>query len=751
MNRSDTAAPLSLRVAGDADAEDLLHWRNLPHVRASMVNRNEIALKEHLKWWAKAQHDTTRRFLIVERAGVPVAVLNYFNIAQDSKGWWGFYLTDRVEAGSDTLAVWMEVEGLALRYAFEVLKLEELYCETRATNEPVLLLHDRFRFETLDSEGFSNAEAHDLIVKRMTAQTYAKYQGKLIMENVAQAGLPAGTAAVTKSKLVFAGAANWDDIATNFAETLSGYCGLDLEVAVPPFGQAMMELMHPASELAQAPPGYIVFCERAEDFILALDTPTDANTQALQDRFDDYIQSIRELRARYSGHFFIHDLALIRPRVRSLHDQTVAHDALAAQIDQMNVVLAALCDELADCTLLPVAQLLDEVGHRTADPGKFWLMGRFPYGAKFTPAYHRLLSGALMALHGLTARAIVLDLDNTCWGGVVGDDGTFGIKMGSDYPGNQFTAFQKFIKTISERGVILTVCSKNTEDVALDAFRNNPDMVIREEDLLTHRINWSSKSQNISEIAKEVDLGLSNLLFIDDNPMERMEVRQNLPGVIVPEMPEDVAEWPGFLATHPALSALKLLDQDKDRVTKYKIRKQIQDIEKTATDKNAFLRKLGMKISVKPVEAATQARALQLFAKTNQFNTTTTRYSQGDLEGVSASGGDVLTVRIQDKFGSDEAIAVLVVRYEGDAATIENFVMSCRVLGRGVETAILADICTRSLAKGCTTIRGPVIETERNQPCRDVYLRHGFTAVSAGIFVLDTAQPVEFPDWFEYD
>lgn len=745
---SDT---LSLHIAGDEDAHDLLRWRNQPQVRASMITQGEIALEDHLKWWGRAQHDPTRRFMIVRRSGVPLAVLNYFDIAQDGTGWWGFYLTDRVEAGSDTLAIWMAVEGLALRYAFEVLGLRALYCETRASNEPVLTLHDYFRFETLPPGDFPNALAHDLIVKRMTAQIYANNKERLTMAYVADADLPRDRYAPIKPKLVFAGSANWDDIAADFGEVLSGYCALDLDVKVPPFGQAIIELMNPASDMAQSPPDYIVFCERAEDFILALDTPTEIMARAQQDRFDDYIQTLRDLRAQYSAHFFVHDLALIRPRVSSLYDQTADHDTINAQVAQMNAALADLCDALPDCTLLPVGQVLDEVGHRAADPGKFWLMGRFPFGPQVTPAYHRLLSGALMALHGLTARALVLDLDNTCWGGVVGDDGIFGISMGSDYPGNQFTAFQNFIKTISERGIMLTVCSKNTESVALDAFRNNPDMVLTEADLITHRINWAPKSQNIAEIAKELDLGLRNLMLIDDNPMERMEVRQNLPGVIVPEMPEDVSQWPNFLATHPALSALRLLEQDRERMTKYKIRKQIHDAAKTSTDKNAFLRKLGMRIEIKPVAPVTQARALQLFAKTNQFNTTTTRYSKVDVQGVIAAGGDVLTVRIQDKFGSDEVISALVVRYEGDVATIENFVMSCRVLGRGVETAILADICVRSLGHGCKILHAPVIDTERNKPCRDVYARHDFAARDGGLFTLSLDMPTAFPEWFEYD
>lgn len=753
MTQANEKNTISLRVADDTDASEVLRWRNQPHVRATMIDQDEITLPDHLEWWKKAKHDDTRRLLIMERADEPVAVLNYFKINEDGTGWWGFYLTDRVAAGAQMLAAWMEVEALAMRYAFEVLKLAVLYCETRATNEPVLMLHDRFFFETLDNAEFPNAKASGLVVKRITALAYANHKERLIPNNVAQAVITdplSPNQSTNKPKLLFVGSANWDDVALSLVQALTGYCALDLDVVTTPFGQAMMQLMNPESDLAQAQPRYIVFCERVEDFLPALDTPNGQIIEILQDQFNDYISQIQELRAKYTGHFFVHDMVLIKPHVTSLRDKTSNDDLLSTEITKMNMSLAKICDHLPDCTLLPLTHVLKDVGFRAADPGKFWLMGRFPYGAKFTPTYHSMLCGALMALNGLTARAIVLDLDNTCWGGIVGDDGPFNIELGSDYPGNQFTAFQKFIKTISERGIILTVCSKNTESVAMEAFRKNSNMILCEEDFAAHRINWNLKSDNIAEIAQELDLSQHNILFIDDNPAERLEVRQNLPDVMVPDMPEDVAMWPSFLATHPALSTIKLLDQDRHQLSKYKIRKQIQDIKKTVRDKNTFLHMLGMKLSVRPVEASTQARTLQLFAKTNQFNTTTKRYSQADFNLVLAQGSDVRTVRIQDKLGSDEVIAALVIRYEGNTAIIENFVMSCRVLGRGVETAILADVFARSVSKGCLTVEALIVKTERNQPCQDVYLRHGFIAQANGNFSLETAKSVEFPKWFEY-
>lgn len=751
-----TSGGFLLRYATDDDAPDLLRWRNMPHVRAAMINQDEIALEDHLKWWERAKVDPKKRFVIVEREGIALAVVNFFSIDEAERtGWWGFYLTD---SGAETggLPLWIDVESCALRFAFEVLDLKELLCETRSTNAPVLMLHERFGFETLPSEGFPNAVEHELIVKRMSAEIFASRKDDIVSENAREAALPGPNVLFSQdmsssTRMVIVGSANWDEVVADMTEAQAVFTGQQFQCWAPPFGQGVMELLNPDSELRRIDPEYVVLAERFEDFFLPLDTPSEDTLQTIRDRFDDYLTNIRDIREGLSGHILVHDFAPIRPYLASFAEATANRGDIAQLVHEMNVQLAELCDELADCTLLPVARLIEDLGADAADPGKYWLMGRFPYGPKFTSAYHRLVAGAIMALTGHSARALVLDLDNTMWGGVVGDDGTFGLELGSDYPGNQFVAFQNFVKSISARGLILTVCSKNTEEVALAAFRDNPNMVVKEDDLIAHRINWIPKSQNIQEIANEIDLGLSSLMFIDDNPMEREEVRQNCPGVIVPEMPFDVSEWPRYLASHPALSAVQLIDQDRDRVKKYKIRAQVKKAEQSSTDRHSFLRKLGMGIEIAELTEATEARALQLFAKTNQFNTTTIRYSKTDLNKVLADGGDVLTVRITDKFGSDETIAVLVVTYaKGGAARIENFVMSCRVLGRGAETAILADVCKRALARGCLGLQGAVIETERNHPCRDVYSRHDFVDVGEGVFELSLETPTPFPDWFDY-
>jgi FkbH-like protein len=294
------------------------------------------------------------------------------------------------------------------------------------------------------------------------------------------------------------------------------------------------------------------------------------------------------------------------------------------------------------------------------------------------------------------------------------------------------------------------VSSKNTEHVALEALRRHPEMVLRDTDLVSWRINWQPKSFNIREIANELSLGLGSLMFIDDNPVERAEVRRNCPAVIVPEMPDDVAEWPTFLLNHPALTTIALSAEDLGRSKSYEIRRHIVAAEQNASSRDAFLQDLGMTLEVLPAGTDSMQRVSQLITKTNQFNTTTKRYSASEIAAKTSSGGDVLTLRLKDKFGSDEVIGVVVVDYDSSsgAAQIDNFVMSCRVLGRGVEAGALALISERALRRGCGRIEGKIVPTERNEPCRGLFSDNGFADQGDSRFVrLLNEGPLSRPAW----
>ena len=288
----------------------------------------------------------------------------------------------------------------------------------------------------------------------------------------------------------------------------------------------------------------------------------------------------------------------------------------------------------------------------------------------------------------------MLDLDNTLWKGSIGDDGKDGISLGGDYPGNIYKDLQSLFLTLKSRGILLTICSKNTEEVALDAIETHPEMRLRANDFVSHRINWEPKSQNIHALSKELNLGLSSFCFIDDNPVERAEVRRNAPDVFVPELPEDPAEWYQYLCNLPELCVTQVNESDKRRSELYKQRVDIQNTQTEFVDRASFIKSLGMEICVEALNSDNFERTHQLFNKTNQFNTTTTRYSKEQLsEWMTTSDYEVLHVRSKDKYSKEyEGVAALVIVKQNDNWVIDNFVMSCRVMGRDIEHVILSKL-----------------------------------------------------------
>ncbi|MGE0700261.1 MAG: HAD-IIIC family phosphatase [Hyphomicrobiaceae bacterium] len=728
-----------LKPASDELRDAVLSWRNSPAVRRTMITQDVIPPDAHARWWERVKEDRTKRVLVLLAEQQPVGIINFFDVTATS-AWWGFYPAEGAagEGGAGGLQAWLALEQAALIYAFDVLGIDELLCETRHDNTGVLVLHDRLGFETLPREPYPNAVAHNLIVKRMTRPGYqqARNQDELPLSQQLTVerhrfDQPAAEPSAQREpavRLAVIGSANWDIAARELAASYEAWTGHSIDVYTPPFGQGTMQLLDPVSALRGTARDFWIFAERLEDLCGPFDVPGTTDEAVVRERFERHVASIRRARGELKGTFLVHDMWPVRPRPQTVEEMANGSDAAARLCNALNGELAQLCSELPDTQLVPISSLIREVGARNADPGKYWLLGRVAYGKPLVESWSALVAGIVLAKRGQTARVLVLDLDNTLWGGVIGDDGMAGIEISSDYPGNEFKAMQHAVLSLKARGIPLTVSSKNTEHVALEAIRKHPEMVLRDTDLVAWRINWQPKSLNIREIASELSLGLGSLMFIDDNPVERAEVRRNCPGLIVPEMPEDVALWPAFLLSHPALTAVSLSAEDLGRAKSYEIRRQIVAAEQQAPSREAFLKELGMTLEVMPAASSAMQRVSQLVAKTNQFNTTTKRYSAADIAAKMAGGGDVLTLRLKDKFGSDEVIGVVLVDYDtaGRTAQIDNFVMSCRVLGRGVEAGAMAVVSERALRRGCDRLAGRIVPTERNEPCRSLYSDNGF-------------------------
>ncbi|MEO0034372.1 MAG: hypothetical protein RLZZ501_395, partial [Pseudomonadota bacterium] len=353
-----------------------------------------------------------------------------------------------------------------------------------------------------------------------------------------------------------------------------------------------------------------------------------------------------------------------------------------------------------------------------------------------------------LAVLGKSTRLVVVDLDNTLWGGVLGEDGVEGLAIGGDYPGNAYAAFQRHLKALTRRGIALAIASKNDTDLALRALETLPAMVLRPGDFSAHRINWQPKWRNLREIAAELALGEASILFIDDNPAEREAIRRNLPAVRVLDLPADPTGYVDALESCPYLAAATVTAEDRGRIEDYARRRERTQARSEAASLEDFFAGLEMRLTLAPLMPGNGERAAQLCQKTNQFNTTTRRYGLRDLEALRDGGADVVVIGLEDRQSPFENIGLLILRPEEDGAgRIDLYLLSCRVLGRGLETAVPRWAVLRAARRHWPILRGEIIPTERNSPARGVFAAAGFDDAGEGHWTIETTSPPALPAW----
>ncbi|MEM1128945.1 MAG: HAD-IIIC family phosphatase [Pseudomonadota bacterium] len=405
------------------------------------------------------------------------------------------------------------------------------------------------------------------------------------------------------------------------------------------------------------------------------------------------------------------------------------------QPGEPNRFLMAVNTALADLApsyvhILDVAALAAHHGVLNWVDARYWHEAKQPVAFACLPALVRGIAQEIGARYGCSAKCVVLDLDNTLWGGVVGDDGVDALKIGQGDPtGEAYQAFQHYLKALKSRGIMLAVCSKNEEVNALAPFRERDEMVLRRDDIVAFVANWSPKSENIRRIAKTLNIGLDALIFVDDNPFERGEVRQALPEVRVVELPEDPAGYVAALDQTGWLETLSISSEDAARSEMYANNAARQSLLEDVTDYGAYLASLNQVATVGPFEERRLDRIAQLVGKSNQFNLTTERLSRAELATMMGSPDHVtLTGQLSDRFGDNGLITVLAGRRDGDVLEVVLWLMSCRVLKRGMENYMLNTLVDAASAAGCRQIRGIYRPTVKNVLVRDHYADLGFQA-----------------------
>ena len=404
-----------------------------------------------------------------------------------------------------------------------------------------------------------------------------------------------------------------------------------------------------------------------------------------------------------------------------------------AMVDRVNRSIVTDVTE-RNAPLLDVAELTGAVGGSAWFDDRLYHLYKIPFALDFVPIYCDYVCRLLAGLRGRARKCLVLDLDNSIWGGAIGDDGIDGIVLGTgNAAGEAYLAVQRTAAELKTRGIILAVCSKNDDAVAREPFRSHPDMILREADIAVFQANWSDKASNIEAIAKTLDIGLDSLVFFDDNPVERATVRMALPMVAIPELPSDPTSYARILLAAGYFEAVAFSDEDRGRSASYAANAQRAEVMHQARDIGEYLASLEMEISCAPFEPLARARITQLINKSNQFNLTTRRYTEGEIAALEDGDNATFYFRLRDRFGDFGIIGIIICRpvEEADATwAIDTWLMSCRVLSRRIDEAMLAALVREARARGIVELQANYLPTPKNGIVREHYDALGFALIA---------------------
>lgn len=398
------------------------------------------------------------------------------------------------------------------------------------------------------------------------------------------------------------------------------------------------------------------------------------------------------------------------------------------QLRKLNYELMSLASKNTNLYLGDISSIQNQVGKLNFFQPSIYISTEMVLSIDVLPKVASKTIDLINTLNGKFKKCVILDLDNTTWGGIIGDDGIENIQIGSLGIGKAFSEFQYWIKKLKNRGIIVAVCSKNTESVAKEPFEKHPDMVLHMDDISVFKANWDNKADNIRQIQDILNIGFDSMVFLDDNPFERNIVRENIPEICVPELPEDPANYLEYLYELNLFETVSFSNEDTDRTKLYQIEAERVKVFQKFTNEDDFLKNLEMLSNIEPFNKFNTPRIAQLSQRSNQFNLRTVRYAEADIERISNSKDYVtFSYTLADKFGDNGLICVIILQKENEKSLfIDTWFMSCRVLKRGMENFALNTIVDFAKKNGFISIKGEYIPTAKNDMVKDHYLNLGF-------------------------
>jgi FkbH-like protein len=517
--------------------------------------------------------------------------------------------------------------------------------------------------------------------------------------------------------------------------------GFDLQVWEADFGQIEQQITDSTSELYKFDPVVIIVFHSSHKLLAKYNkTSGDRRSSLASDR----LQLISDLHATIKGNS---DAKIIYYNYPEIDDSVFGNYANSTdssflfQLRKLNYELMQFAAAHSDFYIADLASIQNQVGKRAMFYSPLYINTEMVLSVDVLPFVASRTLQLISSLQGKFKKCVVLDLDNTLWGGIIGDDGIENIQLGYLGIGKAFTEFQYWLKKLKDRGIILAVCSKNTESVALGPFKEHVDMVLKQNDIAIFVANWENKVDNIYSIQSVLNISFESMVFLDDNPFERNMVREAMPGITVPELPEDPADYLEYLYNLNLFETTTFSDSDSERTRHYQVEAERSILQNSYKDENDFLKSLEMVSQVEPFNKFNIPRVAQLSQRSNQFNLRTIRYTESDIEKLDIQTGVFpFTFTLTDKYGDNGLISVIILKEEDERTLfINTWFMSCRVLKRGMENFTLNTIVKFAKRSGYAMIKGEFIPTTKNEMVKTHYEKLGFNKRD-NYWILDVEQ-----------
>jgi len=524
------------------------------------------------------------------------------------------------------------------------------------------------------------------------------------------------------------------------AQAVQGYgyeAGIRFDLFEADYNQIERQVFDPSSELHQHAPAFVILFCATQKLVKKF---YKLHTAARPGFAEGELEHVRQIYEALTAAFPCRVICFNFPEIDDAVFGNFANKieiSFTCQLRKLNCGLMALAQQHKNLFIHDASALHNRYGSHGAFDPKMYTSADMVFSLDFIPPVAKHVVDIIEAISGRFKKCLIMDLDNTIWGGIVGDDGMENLHIGDLGIGKAFTELQSWIKELKRRGIILAVCSKNDEAIAKEVFESHPDMVLRLDDMALFVANWDNKAENIRHIQSVLNIAFDSMVFIDDNPFERAMVRANIPGIAVPELPDDPAEYLPYLRSLNLFEIASYTDKDEQRTRQYQEEERRTVAKKAFVNEDDFLASLDMVAEIKPFDTFSAPRVAQLTQRSNQFNLRTVRYTEEEIKHIMSSGDYVtLAVNLRDRFGDYGLISVVIIRKSVDSFFIDTWVMSCRVLKRGVEKIVLNEIVRLARQHGVGSIIGEYLPTAKNGLVKEHYQSLGF-ACKDGRWLLD--------------